>query len=77
MEMAIWGCQWADFVVFTMPRASSNGSKDGLFIERIAFDEKFWHQKLLPACTRVFRKFIVLELLTRRVFRGVMLLGSK
>ena len=68
MEMAVTGCSWADFVVFT----TSEG-QDDLFVQRMKFDADFWR-----ACSGVlcdfFKKFVVLELVTRRPKRNKSLL---
>ena len=69
-EMAVSGCSWADFVVFT-PLEDDLG--EDVFVERIHFSES-WQKKLLPAVSRFFRNFVVLELLTRRVQRNVPLI---
>ena len=47
MEMAVTGCSWADFVVFTI----SEG-QHGLFVQRVKFDADFWR-----ACSGVLRNF--------------------
>ena len=43
-EMAISGCLWADFVVFTLP---DDKEDEDLFVQRIPFSEEFWQKKLL------------------------------
>ena len=70
-EMAVSGCSWADFVVFTL---LEDDQGEDVFVERIHFSESFWQKKLLPAVSRFFRNFVVLELLTRRVQRNVPLI---
>ena len=73
-QMAVTGRLWTDFVVFTVP---DEGKEDGnIIVERIPFSPVFWKKKLLPAVKTVFTKFIVLELLTRCVRRGIPLLGQ-
>ena len=37
MEMALTGCQWADFVVFTKSHTSPS-----LFVQRVPFQAQFW-----------------------------------
>ena len=72
--MAVTGWLWTDFVVFTVP---DEGKEDGdIIVEHIPFSPAFWKKKLLPAVKTVFCKFIVLELLTRRVQRGIPLLAQ-
>ena len=73
LEMAVTGRPWTDFVVFTS-LDEDEGKDTDIFIERIYFLSSFWENKLLPAAKAVFSKFVVLELLTRRVRRGVPLL---
>ena len=73
LEMAVTGRPWTDFVVFTS-LDEDEGKDTDIFIERIYFSSSFWENKLLPAAKAVFSKLVVLELLTRRVRRGVPLL---
>ena len=72
-EMAITKREFADFVVFTV---SESGSEN-IFVERITFSEEFWSKTLLLAPHKFFSHFMVLDLLTRRVFRGVKLVAQK
>jgi len=71
-EMAITGCSWADFVVFTLPEEEKD---EDVFVQRVHFSVSFWQTKLLPALSSFFSKCLVLELATRRVLRNVPLLG--
>ena len=72
-EMAITGCQWADFVVFSLLEDDDSGLNYDIFIQRVSFSKQFWAETLLPALKKSFL-LVVLELLTRRVHRGVPLL---
>ena len=72
-EMAITGCQWADFVVFSLLEDDDGGLNYDIFIQRVSFSKQFWAETLLPALKKSFL-LVVLELLTRRVHRGVPLL---
>ena len=69
MEMALTKCLWADFVVFT-----TNGSEDSLFVERINFDVHFWEMSRASIST-IYKEFVVLELVTRRLKRHKRLLA--
>ena len=64
-EMAVTGHKWADFVVFSLGEDTHD-----LFVERVLFCEEFWAKSLFPALQN-FVRVLVLELLTRRVRRGV------
>ena len=66
--MAVTGHKWADFVVFSLGEDTHD-----LFVERVLFCEEFWAKSLFPALQN-FVRVLVLELLTRRVRRGVPLL---
>ena len=70
MEMALTGCQWADFVVFV---DRLDDADESLFVERVKFEPKLCNEFL---CTleAFYVKFVVLELLTRRLKRHVKLL---
>ena len=59
-EMAISGCLWADFVVFTLP---DDKEDEDLFVQHIPFSEEFWQKKLFPSISQFFSKFVVQELL--------------
>ena len=68
-EMAVTGHKWADFVVFSL---LENDECD-MYLQRVPFCSDFWEKSLLPALQK-FTERLVLELLTRRVRRGVPLL---
>ena len=70
MEMALTGCQWADFVVFVDRLEDADES---LLVEPVKFEPKLWSEFV---CTleAFYVKFVVLELLTRRLKRHVKLL---
>ena len=68
MQMAIVDCAWADF--FFLYTRTENGPS--FFLERISFDKDFWARA--KATAKFFhQKFVVLELLTKRVQRNVQL----
>ena len=69
MEMALTGCSWADFVVYTSEACG------GLFVERVAFDVKFW-EKCCGVLKDFYQKFVVLELVTRRLKHNKKLLAQ-
>eukprot|EP00117_Sycon_ciliatum_P020927 scpid39333/ scgid18501/ len=70
MEMAVTGHKWTDFVVFT-----TCDGVHSIHVERIAFDEEFWKENL-EKIHSFYRKFVVLELVTRRLLRNLSLLAS-
>ncbi|XP_069104831.1 uncharacterized protein [Argopecten irradians] len=62
-QMAVTDCMWCDFVVWT-PK--------GISVERIHFDNDFWNLQILPKLQSFFRKFIVPEMYSRRIFRNML-----
>ena len=68
MEMAITGCSWANFVVFT-----ASGTSTNIHIERVPFNEEYW-KECLQKIESFYRSFVVLELVTRRLKRNISLL---
>ena len=70
MEMDLTACQWADLVVFV---DCLEDADENLFVEGVKFEPKLWSEFL---CTleAFYVKFVVLELLTRRLKRHVKLL---
>ena len=67
MEMGITGCKWADLVVFTM--TATGPSKQ---VKRVPFDPTVFNLDRVKAIL-FCKKFVVLELQTRRVQRRVKL----
>ena len=63
MELAMTGCLWADFVVYIQYGESDEVS---VFVEQVQFDSAVWSQY---ACSleAFYKKFVVLEILTRRL----------
>ena len=54
-QMGIGGRPWCDFVVYT---------KKGLSVQRIAFDQKFWQDKLLPKLTSFYDNCVAPEIVS-------------
>ena len=54
-EMEILGVAWCDFVVFT---------SSGIHVERIAFDQSYWRNKLFPMLHKFYVEHMVPELIT-------------
>ena len=71
MEMGITGCKWADLVVFTM--TATGPSKQ---VKRVPFDPAVFNLDRAKAIL-FYKKFVVLELLTRRVQRRVKLVAGR
>ena len=61
-EMAIMGCKWCHFVVWT---------EVDIFVEEIAFDERLWRDTVFPKLQSFYLNVIVPEILTRRVQQSV------
>lgn len=70
MQMAVTGCTWADFFVYT--RTDDGPS---FFLERISFDKEFWAIARQKA-ELFYKNYVVLELLTKRVQRSVKLVPT-
>ena len=70
MQLTVTQMKWADFVVFT-----SNGSSSSMHVERVHYDDGFWQQALEKVIT-FYKKFVVLELVTRRVQRKAKLVPA-
>ena len=54
-RMAIGNRSWCDFVVYT---------KKGISIQRICFDEQFWHNKLLPKLSSFYDNCVTPEIVS-------------
>ena len=67
MEMGITGCKWADLVVFTM--TATGPSKQ---VKRVPFGPAVFNLDRAKAIL-FYKKFVLLEVLTRRVQRRVKL----
>ena len=70
MQLAVTQMKWANFVVFT-----SHGSSSSMHVERVHYDDGFWQQALEKVIT-FYKKFVVLELVTRRVQRKAKLMPA-
>ena len=57
-EMAIMGCKWCHFVVWT---------EVDIFVEEIAFDERLWSDIVFPKLQSFYLNILVPEILTRSV----------
>ena len=66
-EMAVLEVLWCDFVVWTPA---------GVYVQRIDFDEDFWSRELFPKLQDFFTKYLLREIVTRRVQRGQPLLPT-
>ena len=66
--MAITGCKWADFVVYT-----KHDGESSLSLQRILFDTCFW-SGCVKAVKDFYCKYVMLELMTKRLKREVSLL---
>ena len=64
-EMAVLEVPWCDFVVWTPA---------GVYVQRIDFDEHFWNCELLPKLEEFFAKYLLIEIVTRRIQRRQSLL---
>lgn len=62
-QMGITGRKWCHFVIWTL---------GGCTVEKIEFDDSIWKLMLLKL-TSFFREYVVPELFTRRVRRGIKL----
>ena len=60
--MAIMGCKWCHFVVWT---------EMDIFVEEISFDERLWHDTVFPKLQSFYLNVIVPEILTRRVQQSI------
>ena len=58
-ELGVMNKQWCDFVVYTE-------SKDGVFVERVYFDDDFWKKTVFPKLMAFFREHLAPEILFRR-----------
>ena len=61
-QMAIKGCNWCDFVVWTTK---------GLVIERVVFDSQLW-QTMKTNLVEFYRKCVLPELFNLKVKRGIL-----
>ena len=57
-EMAIMGCKWCHFVVWT---------EVDIFVEEIPFDERLWSDIVFPKWQNFYLNILVPEILTRTV----------
>ncbi len=69
-EMAIKGCTWAHFVVWTAAKT------DNIFIQEIMFDEQLWSEEILPTLKTFYLNAIVPEIRTRRLQKELFFTGT-
>ena len=69
-EMAIKGCTWAHFVVWTAAKT------DNIFIQEIMFDEQLWSEEILPTLKTFYLNALVPEILTRRLQKELFFTGT-
>jgi hypothetical protein len=61
--MAVMGCYWCHFVVWT---------KAGISIEEIAFDPILWEEHMLPKLLNFYKRHVMPEILTRRIQKSLL-----
>ena len=61
-EMAIMGCKWCHFVVWT---------EVDIFVEEIAFDERLWSNIVFPKLQSFYLNVIVPEILARTIQHSI------
>ena len=60
--MAVLNVEWCDFIVWT---------PSWIFIERVAFDNKFWEEKCLPKLSSTYIHVLAPELVYPRCGLGL------
>ena len=68
--MAIKGCTWAHFVVWTAAKT------DNIFIQEIKFDEQLWSEEILSTLKTFYLNALVPEILTRRLQKELFFTGT-